>query len=313
MILFLRSISLNKMTKRPSTNPIRAVENRFKKSEKQAYNIAKSILHYRKFNRALRMLGPGITTGAADDDPSGIVTYSQAGAVHGYGLLWMFPLMYPMLLAVQENCSRIGAVTGRGLAAVLRDNYSKKILYTAVIMVVVANVINIGADIGAVAITLQLFLPLPFALLAVLLTCLILVLAIFVSYKRYAKILKWLTLSILAYPLAVFLIDLQWEDVWVATTSIGVNFDFTVIYMIVGIIGTTISPYLFFWDTSEVVEDEIAHKRLAENAQSQPKISRRFIRDIRIDNFVGMTFASLGAWFIVVLCGSVCIPTELPK
>lgn len=304
MILFLKYHSYN-MANKTSIHPIKVAKKEFKKSEKQASNIAKSILHYKKFNRFLRMLGPGITTGAADDDPSGIFTYSQAGAMYGFGLLWLFPIMYPMLLAVQECCSRIGAVTGKGLAAVLKNNYSKKVLYLAVILVVVANIINIGADIGAVAETLRLFTPLPFAIVAIFITLLILLLEVFVSYKRYAKILKWLTLCLLAYPIAVFIVNPPWSELWYATTHIGVSFDFSIIYIIVGIIGTTISPYLFFWDTSEVVEDEIAHKRLAENAQKEPKISRRFIRSVRLDNFVGMTFASLGAWFIVVLCGSV--------
>jgi NRAMP (natural resistance-associated macrophage protein)-like metal ion transporter len=293
------------MIKNTATNSLNYVKKGIKHSEKQAYNIAKSILHYKKFNRGLRMLGPGITTGAADDDPSGIVTYSQAGATYGYALLWAFPIMYPMLLAVQEACSRIGAVTGKGLAAVLKDNYSKKLLYLAVMLVVIANIVNIGADIGAVVVTLQLFTTLPFVVLAFLLTGLILLLEIFVSYKRYAKILKWLTLSLLAYPIASILVGQSWGELWTATTHINVNFDFKILYLLVGIIGTTISPYLFFWDTSEVVEDEIAHKRLAENTQKEPRISKRFLRSVRIDNFVGMTFASLGAWFIVVLCASV--------
>lgn len=290
------------MTSKDSLN---YVKKGIKRSEKQAYNIAKSILHYKKFNRALRMLGPGVTTGAADDDPSGIVTYSHAGAKYGYGLLWIFPIMYPMLLAVQESCSRIGAVTGKGLAAVLKENYSKKILYLSVMLVVIANVVNIGADIGAIVVTSQLFVPLPFAVIAVFLTGLILVLEVFVSYKRYAKILKWLTLSLLAYPIAVILINQPWGPLIEATTHINMNFDFAILYIIVGILGTTISPYLFFWDTSEVVEDEIQHRRLAENAKKEPRISKKFLRSVRLDNFVGMTFAALGAWFIVVLCASV--------
>lgn len=286
-------------------DPLKFVKKGIKQSEKQAYNIAKSILHYKKFNRTLRMLGPGITTGAADDDPSGIITYSQTGAMYGYSLLWVFPLMYPMLLAVQEACSRIGAVTGKGLAAVLRDNYSKKLLYLAVLLVVVANVINIGADIGAIAVTTQLFIPLPFTLIAVVYSIIILLMELFISYKKYAKILKWLTLSILAYPIAAILVKQPWSELLAATTNINLNLDFSTVYILVGILGTTISPYLFFWDTSGVVEDEIEHRRLAENAKKEPRISKRFMRSVRLDNFVGMTFASLGAWFIVVLCASV--------
>ena len=268
-------------------------------------NIAKSILHYRSFNRFLRILGPGVVTGAADDDPSGIITYSQTGALYGYSLLWAFPFMYPMLLAVQESCSRIGAVTGKGLAAVLRDNYSKKMLYFAVILVVVANIVNIGADFSAIATTTQLLVPLPFSVLAISFAVIILLLEILVSYKKYARILKWLTLSLLAYPITAILVGQPWGQLIESTLHVSVKFDFATIYILVGLLGTTISPYLFFWDTSGVVEDEIEQHRLAENAKKEPRISKRFLRNVRIDNFVGMTIASVAAWFIVVTCASV--------
>ncbi|MBC7868607.1 divalent metal cation transporter, partial [Candidatus Saccharibacteria bacterium] len=150
------------------------------------------MLHRKRFSRFLRILGPGVVTGAADDDPSGIATYSQAGAGYGYGFLWVFPIMYPLLLAVQESCSRIGAVTGKGLAAVIKENYSKKLLYMSVILVVAANTVNIGADLGAMAATTQLFVDLPFSLLAVMYAIIIILLVVFVSYKKYVKILKWL-------------------------------------------------------------------------------------------------------------------------
>lgn len=178
----------------------------FRKSEKRSLAIAKSILNYKSYSRIQRMLGPGIVTGAADDDPSGIITYSQTGAVYGYSLLWTALFMYPMLLYVQEACSRIGAVTGKGLAAVLRDNYSRKLLYFAVLLVLFANVINIGADISAIASTTRLFVPLSVSVLAVTYAIIILLLEVFASYKKYAKILKWLTLSLLAYIVTALLV-----------------------------------------------------------------------------------------------------------
>ncbi|MEI6237819.1 MAG: divalent metal cation transporter [Candidatus Saccharibacteria bacterium] len=295
------------MAKKTSSNPISAksINDAVKRTEKIPLNIAKSILNYRRYNRFLRILGPGVVTGAADDDPSGIITYSQTGAMYGFGLLWVFPFMYPMLLAVQESCSRIGAVTGKGLAAVLRDNYSKKLLYFAVGLVVFANVINIGADFSAIITTTQLLVNLPFAVLAVAFATIILLLEILVSYKKYSKILKWLTLSLLAYPITAILVGQDWGELLKATTHIGVHIDFATIYIIVGLLGTTISPYLFFWDTSEVVEDEIEQHRLAETTKKEPRISKRFLRNVRIDNFVGMTIASVAAWFIVVTCASV--------
>lgn len=290
---------------KPKSKAGRKFANRLKRTQKYPVNIAKSILNYRKFNRFLRILGPGITTGAADDDPSGIITYSQTGAAYGYGMLWVFPLIFPLLLAVQESCARIGAVTGRGLAAVIRDHYSKKLLYIAVFLVITANVINIGADFGAIVTTTQLLLPIPYVVLAIAFAVVILLLELFISYKRYAKLLKWLTLSLLAYPLTAIIVGQPWSDIFYATLHPSIVMNTEMIYMLVAIIGTTISPYLFFWDTSEIVEDEIEHHRLAENTKKEPIITKHFLRSIRIDNFVGMLFASVGAWFIVVTCASV--------
>lgn len=274
-------------------------------SEKWAYNYAKHHLNRRRFNRFLRVLGPGLTTGAADDDPSGIATYSQAGAGFGYGLLWIFPLMYPLLLAVQELCSRIGAVTGKGLAAIIKEHYSKKLLYMSVGLVVIANTINIGADLGAMAAAMRLLIPLPFGLLAAVFALLVVGLEVFVDYKTYARILKWLAIVLFAYPVTAFLVGQSWRTVFDATFLPDITISFTTIYILVGIIGTTISPYLFFWDTSEVVEDEIASHRATESALRAPKVSKHFLHDVRVDNFVGMTLTVVTAWFIVVTCASV--------
>ena len=137
------------------------------KAERRAFAIAKAAVNRKRYSRFLRVLGPGLVTGAADDDPSGIATYSQAGAAYGFGLLWAFPFMYPLLLAVQESCARIGAITGKGLAANLKDHYSRPVLYSAVALVVVANTLNIGADLGAMAAALQLFVDVPYELLAI--------------------------------------------------------------------------------------------------------------------------------------------------
>ncbi len=281
------------------------IEEELDQSEKLAWQIGKSALSHRRFNRILRILGPGVVTGAADDDPSGIATYSQAGAQTGFGLLWAFPLMLPLLIAVQETCARIGAVTGRGLAAVIKDHYSRKVLYFAVALVVVANTINIGADLGAMAATSQLFINLPYALWASFYAALILLLVLTVSYKNYARILKWLALTLLAYPATVLLVGIPWREVLIATVKPQLSLDYDTLFILVGMLGTTISPYLFFWDTSEVVEDEIATKRLKSSGTAIPTITRRFMKNIRLDNIIGMVIASVAAWFIVVLCGSV--------
>lgn len=286
------------------TRTERKFKRKINKSEKQAYNIGKSMTNHKRYSRFVRILGPGVVTGAADDDPSGIATYSQAGAAYGTGLLWLFPFMYPLLMAVQESCVRIGAITGKGLAAVIKDNYSKKLLAMSVALVVIANTINIGADLGAMAATTQLLVDAPFVLLALFYAIFVILLEIFVKYKTYAKILKWLALALLAYPITAFLVVQDWGELIRATFAINVHLDSTTIFIIVGMLGTTISPYLFFWDTSETVESEISSRRLTAKSDL-PKVSKRFIRSIRVDNVVGMTMASLGAWFIVIVCASV--------
>lgn len=281
----------------------RQLNRKLSKTEHQATAVAKGMLSHKRFGRFIRVLGPGLVTGAADDDPSGIATYSQAGASFGFGLLWAFPFMYPLLLAVQESCARIGAITGKGLAAVIKQHYSKKLLYMSVGLVVVANTINIGADLGAMAATTQLFVDLPFAILAILYAVIIVLLVSFVSYKSYAKILKWLAISLFAYPITAFLVGQDWAEVFRNTFTVTPNMSFESIYIFVGMLGTTISPYLFFWDTSEVVEEEVAKHNLSKIGEA-PKATRRFLHNLRLDNFVGMTLASVTAWFIVIACAS---------
>jgi NRAMP (natural resistance-associated macrophage protein)-like metal ion transporter len=270
-------------------------------------SILKSIHSHRRFSRTLRVLGPGLVTGAADDDPSGIATYSQAGAMYGYKLLWMIPFMYPLLLSVQGACSKIGAVTGKGLAELIKENYSKKMLYLALLLVVIANIVNIGADFGAMAATLQLIVPVvPFTVAVIGFALLMLGLELFVPYKKYAKILKWLAIVLFAYPITAFVIGQPWGQILAATLNpTNIHFDFPTIMIMVGLIGTTISPYLFFWDTSEIVEDEITHRRLGLKKLHLPKITRHFLRNVWIDNVVGMTLAAITAWFIMIVCATV--------
>ena len=275
----------------------------FKGAKRHTIAVCKAIVNRKRYSRFLRILGPGLVTGAADDDPSGIATYSQAGASTGLGLLWIFPVMYPLLLGVQETCARIGAITGKGLAAVIKENYSKKLLYVSVFLVVVANTVNIGADLGAMAAATQLFFDIPFAVLASGYAVIVVVLIIFVEYKKYAKILKWLALALLAYPVTAFLVGQDWGHVIATTFTFPAQLDSSMIYIIVGILGTTISPYLFFWDTSEVVEEEIK-KHSVVKIGTVEKATKRFLRNLRLDNFVGMTLASVTAWFIVIACAA---------
>lgn len=268
--------------------------------------IASQVSQGRKrFNRFLRILGPGLITGAADDDPSGIATYSQAGAQFGYQMSWVLWWTLPLMIAVQEACARIGAVTGKGLAGVIREHYSKKVLYSAVALVVVANTINIGADIGAMAAALQLLIPeVPFLAATLLFTIAVVLLQFMTTYRTYARILKWLALALLAYPVTSFIAGHDINELFSNTIKPSLQFNGDFIFIIVGVLGTTISPYLFFWQTSEVVEEEIEEHRLAQKG-GVPRLSKRFLRKMRIDNFFGMFFSALAAWFIVITAASV--------
>ncbi len=256
-----------------------------------------------KFNRLLRIIGPGMITGAADDDPSGIATYSQTGAQFGYGQLWTALFMLPLQTAVQEACARIGAVTGKGLAAVVKQHYSKKVLYAVVLLVVIANTINIGADLGAMAAATQLVIPLPFAGLAILFTALVLLLEIFLSYKTYAKILKWLSLSLLAYPLTVLIVPQPWGTILKATFLPHMEFNFAFLFIIVGVLGTTISPYMFFWQTSEEVEEEKEVGII--QGTKKPHVTKSFIRNMRWDTALGMIASEAATWSIIVVGATV--------
>ncbi len=254
--------------------------------------------------RFLKVLGPGVITGAADDDPSGIATYSQTGAQFGYGQLWTALYQIPLMVAVQECCARIGSVTGQGLAGVIRRHYSRPILVVMVMLVVVANTINIGADIGAVAAAAQLVVKLPLWVFTVLTTVTVAALEIQISYQTYAKALKWLALALLAYPATAFMISEPWGEILRATVIPHVEFTFQFLFIVTGVFGTSISPYMFFWQASQEVEEEIA-LGVTNGDDGQPRLPWDFLENMRIDTTVGMIFAELAQWFIIITTGSV--------
>ncbi len=258
---------------------------------------------FQKIRKFLKVAGPGIVTGAADDDPSGIRAYPHTGTQFRSGqspsLSWHFPPMD----SVQEACARIGAVNGKGLAAVIKQNYSKKVLFFVVILVFVANTINIGADIGAMAEAAQLLVPIDFSILMLFFTALILALEIFVSYKNYSKILKWFIVSLLAYPISIFLVTQPWGEILRATFIPNIEFTFAFFFVITGVLGTTISPYMFFWEASQEVEEERSRHLIRKDGR--PRGLKNFLKDLRVDNFIGMLASQAGAWCIIVLSGTV--------
>jgi NRAMP (natural resistance-associated macrophage protein)-like metal ion transporter len=252
------------------------------------------------FSRIFRVLGPGLITGAADDDPSGIATYSQTGAQFGYGQLWTALFLYPFMTAVQEACARIGAVTKKGIAQVIRENYSKKILFVAVTLILIANTVNIGADIGAMASAVRLIIPVPFVIITLFFTALMLLLEIWIPYKTYAHILKWLAASLLVYPIVVFMVHEPWHEILLATFLPHMNFSFAFLFILVGVAGTTISPYMFFWQASEEVEEEIT-----DGIEKRSGVSKKFIKNMRLDNALGMFISDFITWCIILATATV--------
>jgi len=249
-----------------------------------------------------RILGPGLVTGAADDDPSGIATYSQTGAQFGYGQLWAALWMLPLMTAVQEACARIGLVTGKGITTIVREQYSKSILYTVVGLVVVANTINVGADLGAMAAAAQLLVPASFILLTLIFTTVILVLEIFTNYKAYSKILKWLAVSLMAYPITLFIVKQPWATIFKASIIPHFEFSFAFFFIITGVLGTTISPYMFFWEASQEVEEDDEKNLLT---KGKPRISWMSVHRMRLDNTFGMIFSEFATWSIIVVAATV--------
>ena len=258
----------------------------------------------KKLKKFLSYLGPGFITGASDDDPSGIATYSQTGAAFGYSQAWTALFSYPFMSVVQEMCGRIGMVTGKGLSGVIRHHYSAFVLYFAVLLLVIANTVNIGTDLGAMAASGQLLFGIPFIVWLLGVTALTLLLEVFVSYKIYSKYLKFLTFSLFAYVVTVFVVKQDWSEILVSTVfpSFSLNKDY--LMNIVAILGTTISPYLFFWQAGEEVEEEVAQSKLRVMGRGVPKITNRDIRGMRIDTLVGMFFSNLVMFFIIATTAS---------
>jgi Mn2+/Fe2+ NRAMP family transporter len=259
----------------------------------------------KKARNVLAQIGPGLITGAADDDPSGIATYSQTGAQFGYGLLWTMLVMLPMMVAVQETCARIGMVTGRGLVGTIRTEYPRVVLYLAVGLLLVANVINLGADLGAMAAATRLLLPLPYVLLTGLFALVSMVLEVLIPYRRYAGYLKWLCVSLFAYILTGLVVHQNWTAVARDTLLPQVQLGFPFLLILTALLGTTISPYMFFWQASEEVEDEIVHGDLAgpldgRTARQAPSIGPSDIIHMREDTWGGMLFSQVTSWFIIL-------------
>lgn len=254
---------------------------------------------------AWRLLGPGFVTGSSDDDPSGIQTYSQTGPQFGYSQLWLAAWAYPFMVVIQEICGRIGMVTGRGLAAVLHEHYSRRVLFVAVSLLMIANTINVGADLGAMAATGQMLVHIPFLCWLAVIVGISLALQISVPYPAYARFLKYTCLSLLAYVVAAFVIHHPW---WPTVTlrAIIPHVEWSPDYVLnlVAVLGTTITPYCFFWQADQEAEEDFARGRMKFYGKGIPEIEDRDIRDMRTDTLVGMGFSNVVQFFIVLTCAS---------
>lgn len=246
----------------------------------------------------LSRLGPGLITGVADDDPSGIATYSQAGAQFGLNMLWTMPLAFPLMAAIQSMCGRIGRVTGRGLAANIKTAFPAVVLKGVVLLLLIANTLNIGADVAAMGEVGELVTGVDRHAMAVVFVVATLLLQISVPYHRYVFFLKWLTLSLLAYAAVLFTVHVPWGEVALRTVWPQLQLNSDTAAVVVGVFGTTISPYLFFWQASEEVEDMLANggNSLMQDPASAPKELRR----IQWDTWSGMFYSDITAYFIIL-------------
>ena len=244
--------------------------------------------------RNLRQLGPGLITGAADDDPSGIATYSQAGAQFGFSMLWTVVFTLPLMIAIQIVSARIGYVTRRGLAANIKTSFPRWVLLAVVGMLLVANTLNVAADIAAMAEALRLLVGGSAHVYAVTFGLLCLVLQVFLPYRSYVRWLKWLTLALLSYVAVAFTVHLDWWKVASEVVRPRLAFDHDVLLMVVAVFGTTISPYLFFWQAAQEMEDT------TDSPSPTPHDIRRHLRRIKADTIFGMGFSNLIAFFIIL-------------
>jgi len=251
--------------------------------------------------QVIEHLGPGLITGAADDDPSGIATYSQVGAQYGLNMLWSVLICLPLMIAIQSICGRIGCVTGKGLAGNIKLVFPRWLLTLLVVLLLVANVINIAADVAAMGEAAALVLPgVDYHVYVVVFALVSLVLQVFIPYNRYVRVLKWLTLALLAYVAVIFTVKIPWGEVAGRTVLPHLKIDKDSLTLLVALLGTTISPYLFFWQSSEEVEElEKGHDLPLMQGREKGE-ARRALRRIRADTIIGMVFSELIAFFIIL-------------
>ncbi len=260
-------------------------------------------------SRLMARIGPGIITGVADDDPSGIATYAQAGAQFGFNMLWTMPLAFPLMGAVQLMCARIGRVTGMGLAANIRESFPPAVLHAVVALLLIANTLNIAADVAATGEAAQLVTGLDRHAMTALFVVVMLGLQVMVPYDRYVFFLKWLTISLLAYAGVLVAVDVPWGEVALRSLWPHVALNRDSAAMIVGVFGTTISPYLFFWQASEEVEDMLEDGKAP--LREAPQAGPAELRHIAWDTWTGMAYSNFAAYIIMLATAVTLYPAGI--
>ena len=249
----------------------------------------------------LKSLGPGLITGASDDDPSGIATYSQAGAKFGLGMLWMALYLLPMITVIQEMCARIGLLSGNGLAALIKNKYSTNIVYPISTLLIIANTINIGADLGAMSASIKILFPqVPVVVTSLLFSGIIIASEIMIPYDKYVTVLKYLVLSLFAYVITAIIVGGNAIEIFLATIIPQISFTSDFAVMFVAVIGTTISPYLLFWQTSEEAEEDVSRHKIKEIGRGRPNVTRKEIKLMKKDIWIGLFFSLFIMWSIIV-------------
>lgn len=292
-----------KLITRGEVETVKALDGTLRIAESEVVKIANVLKNpWEKAKIFFRTLGPGVITGASDDDPSGIGTYSSVGAKFGLSIIWMAAWLLPMMLAIQEVCARIGIITNKGLAGVLQKHYRKRVVMSAVILLLIANVVNIGADLGAMAASLKMLTGLNLYIGAILFSLISVIVEVKVGYHVYVKFLKWLTISVLAYVVAGIIIHPDWLYIFKNAFIPNIRWNNEFIFAMIAVFGTSITPYLFFWQTSEEVEENKLGYRLyfKEKNKMHDRISR-----MRTDVKAGMILANVVFFFIVLTTAQV--------
>jgi Mn2+/Fe2+ NRAMP family transporter len=252
------------------------------------------------WTRFKKSIGPGVITGVADDDPSGIATYGQTGVLFGLTQLWLTLYSLPFMIAVQEMCARIGMATGKGVAGVIKSHYSKYVLFFSITLLGIANIINIGADLGAMGQATHMILPISPGIALIGVTIFSLLTIILIPYHTYAKILKYLALTVFAYVISAFFITYDWGDIFAALLVPHIIWEKSFLLNMMAFLGTTISPYLFFWQADEEVEEQIDKKTILGFGKGRPKLTSHDIAQMKVDTVVGMTLSNTIAFFIII-------------